>query len=62
MGVAEYVRIAMRYDTLMSCAMLKACGVTREEAQAAFVSSPERYGGIIECFENRARVRMDYGA
>ena len=61
MGIIDYIRLALPWDTLMAAAMLKACGVTREQARG-MVSAPETgYEGMRECFENRTRVRMDYG-
>ena len=61
MGVRDYIRIALRHDTLMSHAMLRACGVTREQARGIVERPRTEYDGMRECFGNRTRVRMDYG-
>ena len=53
--------IALRYDTLMSRAMLRALGVTvRRERRAKPVELREsmRYEGMDECFRNE-RSPMD---
>lgn len=47
--------IALRYDTLMSRAMLRALGLTRAVASAARVrtgSEARRYAGLAWCFAN----------
>ena len=62
MSIHDYIRAALAHDTIMSFAMLTACGVTREQARAIVKAPPTEYGGMRECFENRTRVRMDYGA
>ena len=58
MTKAEFVRIALRYDTAMSRAMLRACGyVAPEPLQATgTVVSADRYAGMLECFANRESI------
>lgn len=52
--IAEIVRIALRHDTVMSRAMLRACGVGAREPRPApgAVVPAERYAGVLECFAN----------
>lgn len=58
----EYcVRVALRYDTAMSRAMLRACGVDAPEPRprpGQVVRADRRYDGIDECFRN-SRSPMD---
>lgn len=58
MTKAEFVRIALRYDTAMSRAMLRACGYVAPEPMPdpGAKVSVERYGGILECFANRESI------
>lgn len=51
---AEYVRIAMRHDTAMSRAMLRACGVGFREPRppVGCIVSADKYDGVLECFRN----------
>ena len=51
---ADFVRIALRYDTAMSRAMLRACGVLAREPdpEPGEVFSSDRYDGVLECFMN----------
>lgn len=54
MGRDELAAIALRYDTAMSRAMLRALGVDAVRAHAPRVSAKvDRYEGIAECFANR---------
>lgn len=62
MSTYDYIEIALRHDTLMSWAMLKACGVTREQGRAIVKAARVEYGGMRECFENRTHVRIGYGS
>lgn len=57
---AEYVRIAMRYDTAMSRAMLRALGIGFREPRppVGCIVSADRYDGVLECFRN-PRSPMD---
>ena len=57
---AQILRIAMRYDTAMSRAMLRALGVDVPEMRLkpGTVIRADRYSGMMECFENRRRVRL----
>lgn len=50
----ELARIARRYDTSMSRAMLRALGLRRREPVPATgtVVSVDRYEGMLWCFEN----------
>lgn len=62
MGVIDLIRIALRHDTLMSHAMLRACGVTREQARCIVEIPQVEYEGMMECFANRERVVTGYGS
>ena len=53
----QLARIALRYDTAMSRAMLRALGIPVPERRNGSVRS-DRYAGMRECFENRRRVRI----
>lgn len=57
----ELARIAMRYDTALSRAMLRALGVAvrRPRGKGGGVSTPgvDRYGGVLECMAQRHGVR-----
>ena len=61
MSTLDLIRAALPWDTLMADAMLKACGVTREQARGIVKAPDTEYGGLLECFSNRTHVRMDYG-
>ena len=51
--IPQLVRIALRHDTAMSRAMLRACGVPACEPRAVGTAvSVERYLGMRECFAN----------
>lgn len=54
MSKGELLTIALRYDTAMSRAMLRALGIEpREpEAPAGTVVSVDRYRDMLWCFEN----------
>ena len=58
MTKAEFVRIALRYGTAMSRAMLRACGYVAPEPMPdpGAKVSVERYGGILERFANRESI------
>lgn len=62
MSIMDYIRAALPCDTLMADAMLKACGVTREQAKALVKAPRVEHDGMRECFENKRRVRIGYGA
>ncbi|HJF65689.1 MAG TPA: hypothetical protein K8U77_06200 [Slackia equolifaciens] len=51
---ADLVRIALRYDTSMSRAMLRACGVFAREPwpKEPVKVSVDRYDGMRACFAN----------
>ena len=53
----ELARIALRYDTALSRAMLRALGVAVRRPRGKVDRSPRnaRYDGMSECFENRGR-------
>ena len=55
MTIADFVRAALLYDTSMSRAMLRACGVAAPEPapRAGCTVSTERYAGMLGCFANR---------
>ena len=53
----EMAEIAMDYDTAMSCAMLRALGVSRTRPPRRRAKRPQQwrpdpYDGIAECFRN----------
>jgi len=53
----ELAAIALRYDTAMSRAMLRALGIqAREPARYGVVVSVDRYDGLLECFAQRTGV------
>ena len=53
----QLARIALRYDTAMSRAMLRALGIqAREPARYGVVVSVDRFEGIEECFAQRLGV------
>jgi len=55
----QLLRIALRYDTAMSRAMLRALGVpVPEAARPGIIVRADRYDGVRECFDNRRRVRL----
>ena len=55
----ELLRIALRYDTSMSRAMLRALGVeVPHRVRAGTVVRADRLDGLLECFANRKRVRL----
>ena len=56
----ELARIALRYDTRMSRAMLRALGVPVPERppKSGAVVRVDRYDEVRECFKNRRRVRL----
>jgi hypothetical protein len=57
-GIYDFIRLALPWDTLIADAMLRACGVTREQARSIVKRPMTEYGGMRECFENRTRVRL----
>ena len=56
----ELARIALRYDTTMSAAMLRALGVERASRRAHADRAPRnsRYDGAAECMAQRFGVVM----
>ena len=53
----ELARIALRYDTQLSRAMLRALGVEpRVRARGRATAKVDRYEGIAECFAQRVGV------
>jgi hypothetical protein len=55
----ELARIALRHDTLMSRAMLRALGVPVPEAwRTVGTVRVDRYGGIADCMAQRHGVRL----
>ena len=58
---ARYARMAMRYDTSMSRAMLRALDIGYREPRppVGCVVSIDRYDGVLECFRN-PRSPMDW--
>ena len=56
----EMARIALRYDTAMSRAMLRALGipVPRSLPRPGTVTRVDRYDGIMGCFAQRYGVRL----
>lgn len=55
----QLMRIAMRYDTAMSRAMLRALGVPvpHREPRPGDVARVDRYAGVRECMGQRTGVR-----
>lgn len=55
MDRAQMAKIALRYDTAMSRAMLRALGipVPKRKPKRGTVVRVDRYEGLRECFENR---------
>ena len=59
MSPDELARIAMRYDTLMSWAMLRALGVDRPRRKEGRASSRhDRYEGARKLMRQRHGVRL----
>lgn len=55
----ELARIALRHDTLISRAMLRALGVPVPEAwRVGGIVRVDRYGGIADCMAQRHGVRL----
>ena len=56
----ELARIALRYDTAMSRAMLRALGVPvpHRAPRAGAIARVDRYGGLAECMGQRHGVVM----
>ena len=55
----ELARIALRYDTAMSRAMLRALGVqVPHRARPGTIARVDRLEGMRECFANKRRVRL----
>lgn len=58
---ALYARIAMRHDTAMSRAMLRALDIGFREPRppVGCIVSADKYAGVLECFRNQ-RTPMDW--
>lgn len=55
----QLANIALRYDTAMARAMLRALGVEAPKRRAGKTANRiDRYAGMGECFSNRRRVRF----
>jgi hypothetical protein len=54
----EMARIALRYDTLMSWAMLRALGVERPKRKGRTSSKHDRYKGARKLMRQRHGVRL----
>ena len=57
----ELARIALRYDTALSRAMLRALGVdppARRKGGGVSTRGVDRYGGVLECMAQRHGVRQ----
>ena len=55
----DYIRIAIRYDTAMSHALLRALGVdVPHRARPGTIVRVDAYADVRECFANRKRVRL----
>ena len=55
----DLARIALRYDTAMSRAMLRALGIpVPHRAVPGRIERVDRLDGLRECFANKRRVRM----
>lgn len=54
----DLARIALRYDTAMARAMLRALGVpVPHRARVGTVQRVDRYDGLLDCFAQRTGVR-----
>ena len=54
----QMARIALRYDTAMSRAMLRALGVdVPHRARPGTIVNVDRYDGMMECFAQKVGVR-----
>lgn len=54
------LRCALRHDTAMSRAMLRALGLPARDPmpEGTVVAKVDRYRDVRECFENKRRVRL----
>lgn len=56
----QLAKIALRYDTAMSRAMLRALGMeVPHRATVGAIVTVDRYADIAECFANRTRAHLD---
>lgn len=60
MNREEYARIALRYDTTIADAMLKACGVVRTKKRHGKTKhgNAHKYHGVRECMTQKHGVRL----
>lgn len=58
MNREQLARIAMRYDTALSRAMLKALGIEARMHTRRGAVVTDRYNGMHECMRQRYGVRM----
>ena len=59
MSPDQLARIALRYDTAMSRAMLRALGVAvPRRTRPGTVELADRYDGLAECMGQRVGVRL----
>ena len=54
----DFLRIALRYDTAMSRALLRAFGVDAPAAKPAVSAKMDRYAGARKLMKQRTGVRM----
>ncbi len=54
----DFLRIALRYDTAMSRALLRALGVDAPAAKPAVAAKVDRYAGAARLMRQRTGVRM----
>ena len=54
----DFLRIAMRYDTVMSRAMLRALGAERPAKRGAVAAKVDRYAGARRLMAQKTGVRM----
>ena len=54
----ELARIASRYNTVMSRAMLKALGIEPKKSKHETRARVDRYKGIKKCFNQKHGVKM----
>ena len=54
----ELARIASRYNTVMSRAMLRALGIEPKRQRHEIRARVNKYSGIRECFDQRHGVRQ----
>ena len=54
----DFLRIALRYDTLMSDALLRALGAVRPPKRGTVAAKVDRYAGARKLMKQRTGVRL----